>query len=930
MKKKILITASIFASLAILAQNKINFHTIFNTKTFNISEIDTIRFSDGYINIEGTVSESISVAEVDSATFTLPNSSSYDGDTVFVTFDGNNAEVLNPHSAISVITDGANVSIKSAADTKGIVYYLSGSSDNGSFSMTPDRAFTLVLDNLSLSNSNAPIVLNLGEDGESYAATVNMRGASTLKDSESSAYKGTIYSKSKLKFYNEEDGSLEIYGNTKHAINGAKHIEIYGGEIVVKNAAGDGLNADGLEMYGGALSVMNFAGDGVQCSETIEIEDGVLDISSSADDAKGMKADSAVVINGGSVNIALSGAAAKGIKNDFEPIVINGGEIFVSTSGSSLVADGDTSFVAGIKSDSEVKINGGSVRLDCSGENGKCVAADQSIYISGGSTVNLVSGNGAKGLKSKLNIFISDGEVYSELSGAQPYIGTNNDHSYNSALNADGDINISGNAKVNVSGGGVAVKALKSDGNTIVSGGLFTADLTGSHYIETVNSDSTSVFAIKSDKNVSVSGGKIDISIANDAYMSKAIKADGDVEISAGEVSVSNNGKYFYTATTSSSSSSNRPAWGGFGGSSSKTTVNSSGSHAISANGNVRITGGSANLAAYYGKAITCDGDVTIGTTGGDNNALSLTLISGCEGSSSDYTTSNSRRKYYSSPKGIIADGSIDINSGKINVKSYNSGIKAPSININGGEIEVWAPYDQGIHGVNSLNFNGGNTYISASYEGVSGVTITFNDGTTYIVSSDDGWNASTGSSGTVSGSPYIYVKGGYHFVQASGDGLDSNGGMTISGGVTVCCQSGNGNSALDTNNGYTHTGGYVLGIGSNGMFNESVPSSSVSHIYSTSISVSANNFFIVADANGKVLSALKMPISATAAVCAYSSDISGYKFYTGSSFDGALNLFDGKFAIYETDAPTISTGNYKSYTVSTGAASGGMGGWGW
>jgi hypothetical protein len=52
MKKKILITASIFASLAILAQNKINFHTIFNTKTFNISEIDTIRFSDGHINIE--------------------------------------------------------------------------------------------------------------------------------------------------------------------------------------------------------------------------------------------------------------------------------------------------------------------------------------------------------------------------------------------------------------------------------------------------------------------------------------------------------------------------------------------------------------------------------------------------------------------------------------------------------------------------------------------------------------------------------------------------------------------------------------------------------------------------------------------------------------------------------------------------------------
>lgn len=931
MKKKILITASIFASLAILAQNKINFHTIFNTKTFNISEIDTIRFSDGYINIEGSVSESISVAEVDSATFTLTNSDTY-GDTVFVTFDGDDAMVQNPYSNISVTTDGANVSINSAADIKGVVYYLSGSSDNGSFSITPDRAFTLVLDNLSLSCSNAPIVLNLGEDGESYAATVNMRGASTLKDGEASAYKGAMFSKSKLKFYDEINGSLEIYGNTKHAINGSKHVEIYGGKIIVKSAIGDGLNADGLEMYGGLLSALDFAGDGVQCSESIRIEDGKIEIVSSADDAKGLKADSSIVINGGSIDINMSGAAAKGIKSALQPIEINGGKTYIQTSGNALIASDDSSFATGLKSDSEVIINGGEIILECSGENGKCIAADQNIIVSGGNVANIVNGNGAKGLRAKQNILISGGTVSSTLSASMPYIGTGNDHSYNSAMNADGNIQISGDANVSVSGDGIAAKALKCDGNAHISGGEFTADLTGAHFIESVNSDTSSVFAIKSDKDVLISGGKTNIEIANAAYMSKAIKADGNVSISAGEVYVSNNGKYFYTATTSSngSSSSNRP--GGFGPGSSSTTVdvNSSGSHAISANGNVSITGGTIDLAAYYGKSITCDGDVTIGTTGGNNDSLSLTLTAGCEGTSSDYTTSNSRRKYYSSPKGIKADGTININSGKINVKSYNTGLKAPTVNINGGDIEVWASYDQGIHGVNALTFNGGNTRVTASYEGVSGVTITFNGGSTYIVSSDDGWNASTGSSGTVSGTPKIYVKGGYHYVQASGDGLDSNGSMEVSGGVTVCCQSGNGNSALDTNNGYTHTGGYVLGIGSNGMFNESVPSSSVSHIYSTSISVSANNFFIVADANGKVLSALKMPVSATAAVCAYSSDISGYKFYTGSTFDGTLNLFDGRFAIYETDAPSISAGNYKSYTVSTGAASGGMGGWGW
>ncbi|MEE1542563.1 MAG: carbohydrate-binding domain-containing protein, partial [Paludibacteraceae bacterium] len=477
MKKKILITASIFASLAILAQNKINFHTIFNTKTFNISEIDTIRFSDGHINIGGSVSESISIAEVDSATFTLTSSDTY-GDTVFVTFDGDDAMVQNPYSNISVTTDGANVSINSAADIKGVVYYLSGSSDNGSFSLTPDRAFTLVLDNLSLSCSNAPIVLNLGEDGESYAATVNMRGASTLKDGEASTYKGAIYSKSKLKFYDEKDGSLEIYGNTKHAINGSKHVEIYGGEIIVKSAIGDGLNADGLEMYGGLLSAMNFAGDGVQCSESIEIEDGKIEIVSSADDAKGLKADSSIVINGGSIDINMSGAAAKGIKSALQPIEINGGKLYVQTSGNALITSGDSSFASGLKSDSDVIINGGEIILECSGENGKCIAADLNIIVSGGSVSNIVNGNGAKALRAKQDVLISGGTVVSTLSASNPYIGTGNDHSYNSALNADGNIQISGDANVSVSGDGIAAKALKCDGNALISGGEFTADLT--------------------------------------------------------------------------------------------------------------------------------------------------------------------------------------------------------------------------------------------------------------------------------------------------------------------------------------------------------------------------------------------------------------------------------------------------------------------
>jgi hypothetical protein len=55
--------------------------------------------------------------------------------------------------------------------------------------------------------------------------------------------------------------------------------------------------------------------------------------------------------------------------------------------------------------------------------------------------------------------------------------------------------------------------------------------------------------------------------------------------------------------------------------------------------------------------------------------------------------------------------------------------------------------------------------------------------------------------------------------VDAGGDGLDSNGSMTISGGaVTVSGPTNDGNGALDVNGTFAVTGGTVLAVGSAGM----------------------------------------------------------------------------------------------------------------
>ena len=214
MKRHILFLISIVVGLAMLAQSRMNFHlTTQLIESFNLSDIDTIRFKEGYAYVEGKNEQSYQIESIDSVTFTL-ESGALQGDTVFVTYNASEVTVVNPYPSVSVETNGADVIVIPSTGQKGIVYYLSGESDNGSFQITPDRGFTLVFDNLSLSNSNAPIVVNESEDAESHTANIHLIGSSMLSDSESNNLKSALYTKSKMVINQDGfDGSLSIKGS---------------------------------------------------------------------------------------------------------------------------------------------------------------------------------------------------------------------------------------------------------------------------------------------------------------------------------------------------------------------------------------------------------------------------------------------------------------------------------------------------------------------------------------------------------------------------------------------------------------------------------------------------------------------------------------------------------------------------------------------
>ncbi|MCD8308244.1 MAG: carbohydrate-binding domain-containing protein [Clostridia bacterium] len=203
--------------------------------------------------------------------------------------------------------------------------------------------------------------------------------------------------------------------------------------------------------------------------------------------------------------------------------------------------------------------------------------------------------------------------------------------------------------------------------------------------------------------------------------------------------------------------------------------------------------------------------------------------------------TGNTDKGDYST-KGIKADNAIAISAGDIQISSYDDGLHANcdnalengesptgDITITGGTLYLYSN-DDGVHGDGTVTISGGTVTVGYSYEGIEGAVVNLSGGTNTVLATDDGVNG-TGTSGQS-----IVISGGYLYVYAGGDGIDSNSttkyaGLLISGGKSVIISTGASDSSLDTEQGYTYSGGYVLGIDSGGMTNEATACSNFSSV---------------------------------------------------------------------------------------------------
>ncbi|MBO5092357.1 MAG: carbohydrate-binding domain-containing protein [Clostridia bacterium] len=270
--------------------------------------------------------------------------------------------------------------------------------------------------------------------------------------------------------------------------------------------------------------------------------------------------------------------------------------------------------------------------------------------------------------------------------------------------------------------------------------------------------------------------------------------------------------------------------------------------HGIDSNDSIRIANASLDVTAgkdglhtensddsTRGFFYISSGKITISSNG---DGISSSYFSQIKNGDISITTSSSGADT-DSFKGIKASGVVLFEAGNIKISSADDAIHSnDSICINGGNFDI-STGDDGMHADNTLSILSGNIDITKSYEGLEALTISISGGKISIVASDDGLNAAGGTdssgfagmktkmppsrpgeqfgggAGSSASNGLIEITGGNLYIKASGDGIDSNGSISIKGGSITVCGPTNGDTAvLDYDNSGTISGGTFIGTG--------------------------------------------------------------------------------------------------------------------
>ncbi len=549
-----------------------------------------------------------------------------------------------------------------------------------------------------------------------------------------------------------------------------------------------------------------------------------------------------VALMDGTTNILTDGSSYAdslindaGKTEDQDAAFFSEGKLVFNGSGS-LTINGKGSIQHALCSDDLIQIEGGTITVVSASKDG--IHANDGIVVTGGTINVTATGEAIDGDKGYISI--SGGAITTKSSAADA-----------DGITCDSTIVIS-DGTINITVNGDKSKGIISGKDMTLSGGNIIINTSGNAVLEVLSSgyDPAYCTGIKCDSTITISGATI--TITSTGKGGKGISSDSNIVMTSGNLKITTSG----AGATYKNSSGITDCY-----------------HAtcISSNGNISILGGSVTTSSTgaAGKGITANGILAIGDA---NNSPELNITT----TGAKITISGTgMNKTYAEAKAVSCDGAITVNNGIVTISSADDGIKSTA----------------------SVTINNGTVSISKSVEGIESPYITVNSGTVSIAASDDGFNATKGNGGEQNDGSCLYLNGGNVYVNVtSGDGLDSNGSIVMSGGtVVVHGPQSQPEVGTDYNGTFNISGGFLIlsGPNSGNMIEATSSSSSQYSVKATTSSMLAvSTLFHIQDASGNDLVTFK-PIRNLYYIVFSSPDLkngSTYSIYTGGTSTGTYS----------------------------------------
>lgn len=385
---------------------------------------------------------------------------------VTVTFGSANASVTGDYYGY-VTVSGNNVTVNNTGD-EFIVYRLTGTTSSGFFKLYSEKKQAILLDGVSITNPNGAAV-NVQSGKRTF---VMVEGTNALADGASAAYSTSNDEDMKAVFFSEGQlvfsgsGSLTVTANNKQGKSG-----------IVSDDYVRVMKSPTIKVTAGSS-----AGHGVRGKDYVQLSDGALTVSVSANMKKGVGSDDYVLVEGGTHSITVTGGVAydsddaeykgtAGIKAD-NYFAMTGGSVTIKNSGKGGkgISAGDYDYDSSSHKLADSYITGGTLNITTTGAESNDVSSKGikigykqasgrrysyagNLKISGGKIV--VNCSKSEGIEAKGNLTFAGGETYAVSNG-------------DDAINCQGELNVNGGYVYAYSSQN---DAIDSNGNMKLNGG---------------------------------------------------------------------------------------------------------------------------------------------------------------------------------------------------------------------------------------------------------------------------------------------------------------------------------------------------------------------------------------------------------------------------------------------------------------------------